>query len=160
MRRAVSTISRSAVASGRATSTQSSIRDDRGRGSDLAAVRVQPLAQRRVPQLPGEPGGQRLVDHAADIDLRRGDLLFSEHKQHPDGVGEPQMRIGQRPQLVLVVLRRLMIGGLSDFDRQQIVGDRALVHHDIESFSVCEGVLMYWIRNKSIYLFALNQFPQ
>ena len=56
---------------------------------------------------------------------------MSEHKQHPDGVGEPQMRIGQRPQLVLVVLRRLMVGCFPDFDRQQIVGDRALVHHDI-----------------------------
>src|SRR5438270_2161581 len=40
---------------GAQSSTQSSIRDGGGRGSDLAGVRVQPLPQPRVPQLPGEP---------------------------------------------------------------------------------------------------------
>ena len=33
------------------------------------------------------------------------------------------MRIGQRPQLVLVMHQRLMVGGLADLDRQQIVRD-------------------------------------
>src|SRR5260221_30206 len=41
------------------------------------------------------------------------------------------MRIGQRAQLVLVVLRGLIITRLPDFDREQIVGNLALVHDDI-----------------------------
>ena len=41
------------------------------------------------------------------------------------------MRIGQRPQLVLVMLRRLVIGGLPDLDREQVIGNLALVHDDI-----------------------------
>src|ERR1700738_3964343 len=41
------------------------------------------------------------------------------------------MRIGQRPQLVLVMLRRLMIGRLPDFDREQVIGNLPLMHDDV-----------------------------
>ncbi len=41
------------------------------------------------------------------------------------------MRIGQRHQLVLVVLQRLVIARLSDLDREQVVRNGALVHDDI-----------------------------
>ena len=41
------------------------------------------------------------------------------------------MRIGQRPQLVPVMFRRLMVARLPDFDREQVVGNLALVHDDI-----------------------------
>ena len=41
------------------------------------------------------------------------------------------MRIGQRLQLVLVMFQRLMIASLPDLDREQIVGNLALVHDDI-----------------------------
>ena len=48
-------------------------------------------------------------------------------------VGKPQKRIGQRLQLVPVVFRRLVIGGIPHLDREQVVGDLApvLVHDDI-----------------------------
>ena len=41
------------------------------------------------------------------------------------------MRVGQRPQLVLIMLRRLMVTRLPDFDGEQVIGDVALVHDDI-----------------------------
>jgi len=41
------------------------------------------------------------------------------------------MRVGQSAQLVMVMLRRLMVGCLPDFDREQIIGNGAAVHDDV-----------------------------
>ena len=41
------------------------------------------------------------------------------------------MDIGQRPQLVLIVLQRRVIARLADLDTEQIVRDLTLMHHDI-----------------------------
>ncbi len=41
------------------------------------------------------------------------------------------MRIGHRAELVPVMFRRLMIGCLANLDGEEIVGNLALVHHDI-----------------------------
>src|SRR5665647_2348428 len=51
------------------------------------------------------------------------------------------MRVGQRPQLVPVVLRRLMVAGFAHFDREQIVGDLALVHDDVGIDRFCQMVV-------------------
>src|SRR6266404_6363176 len=56
----------------------------------------QTLTQAHIIQPSSEPERQRLVEYAADIDLRRRDGLFSQGQHRPDPVGEPQMRIGQR----------------------------------------------------------------
>ena len=93
------------------------------RGSIVQVVINASLSSRRLharsfpsPHPSGRPANQpdkRLVEHAAGIDFRHRDLLLAQRQQHADPVGEPQMRIGQRPQLVLVVLERLMIGRLA-----------------------------------------------
>ena len=51
------------------------------------------------------------------------------------------MRIGQRPQLVLVMCQRLMVGGLPDLERQQVAGNLALVNDDIGIDGFCEMIV-------------------
>ena len=41
------------------------------------------------------------------------------------------MRVGQRLQLVLVMFQRLVVAGLPDLDREQVVRNLALVHDDV-----------------------------
>src|SRR5258708_3221377 len=103
------------------------IRDDRRSGTDGGAA----FDQSRFLQLSGEPVRQGLVPHPAGIDLRHRHLLLAKRDKDADPVGEPQMRVGQRPQLVLVVLERLVIAGLAYLEGDKVVGDRALVHHDV-----------------------------
>src|SRR5882724_870217 len=94
-------------------------------------VTASAFAQPQIRQPSGEPVRQSLIEQAAGIDLRHHHLLLAERKVHADPVGEPQMRIGQRPQLVLVMFQRLVIGSFPDLDREQIVRNLALVHHDV-----------------------------
>ena len=61
----------------------------------------------------GEPARQIPVDRAAGIDLGGRHLFLAQRQQHADPVREPDMRIGQRAQLVLIMVQRLMIGGPS-----------------------------------------------
>ena len=100
---------------------------DRG----VAGTRPQPSLRPSSFSRPANQPDKVVIDHAAGIDLRHRDLLLAERKVHADPVGEPQMRIGQRLQLVLVVFQRLVIAGLADLDREQIVRNLALVHDDI-----------------------------
>ena len=80
---------------------------------------------------PANQHGQGVIHHAAGIDLRHRHLLLAERKVYADPVGEPQMRIGQRLELVLVVFQGLVVAGLADLDREQIVRNLALVHDDV-----------------------------
>ncbi len=100
----------------------------------LGSLRFGPAhsgAQTYILQVLRQPAGVRLVEYAADIDIRRRDILLGQRQKNPDLVGEPQMRICQHLQLLPVVFRRLMIARLAHFDRYQVVGDFALVHDDI-----------------------------
>jgi hypothetical protein len=51
------------------------------------------------------------------------------------------MRVGQRPQLVLVMFRRLLIACFPDFDREQVIGDLALVNDDVGINRFCEVIV-------------------
>src|SRR5215475_14221933 len=57
----------------------------------------------------GKPDRHRLIHPATDIDLRIGDVPPGQRQDGADGICEPQMRIGQTLELVLLMLDRLMV---------------------------------------------------
>src|SRR4051812_22696339 len=77
--------------------------------SSAAAVDAQSFmpassAQTQFLQPSGKPVGQLVVNDTTEIDVRRLHLALAQHQQHADAVGEPQIRIGQPAQLVVLVL--------------------------------------------------------
>src|SRR5579863_2597282 len=79
--------------------------------------------QPRILQPLRKPQRQFPVDGAGNIDFRPANVVFSKSQKHPDPVGKPQMRVGQRAQLLLVVLLGLMVGCLPHLDSEQVIGD-------------------------------------
>ena len=51
------------------------------------------------------------------------------------------MRIGKRHQLVLVVLDRLVVRGLAELDRHEIVRNLALMHDDVGKYRLCHVIV-------------------
>src|SRR5205823_2685017 len=118
--------------------------------STIAAIEVVNLivvsqtldrTQTYLPQPPGEPVGQIAIDHAAEIDVGRRHLLLAEDEEHAEPVGEPQMRIGQAAQLVMIVFHRLVVDGLAHLDREQVFRNRAVVHDDVGKYRLAQFIV-------------------
>src|SRR3974390_1872174 len=108
---------------------------------NMQASTLLAAAQPNQLQLLREPDGNRTVEVTRHIDLAATYVVPGQDQKQADPIGEPNMRIGERRQLVLVVLDRLVVRGLAELDRHEIVRNLALVHDDVGKYRFCQVIV-------------------